>query len=139
MSLAFLMTAAAGWQTNGQSHKYNFSSALEKELHEYVVTATKIDLDHILHKILGSEDLEVFEKISGDLKEFLFDHFKAVFGCETCLKISPIVDYVLKTPKLRNFAIVIGEAVCILGEIMSPRVCALGLREWGPIGKLKFR
>ena len=54
--------------------------------------------------------------------------------CDFCLAVAPILDSILKTDKLKDYTYVFASVLCILDAIMSPRVCVMGVQEWGPTG-----
>ena len=88
------------------------------------------DLDRKLAEILDND-----EKLIAEVKPIFLEVLeKKAFGCNTCLRAMTSVDNLLSNPKFVEVVYSLATLICTLAEIMSARVCRLGVQEWGPHG-----
>ena len=133
-----VLTTVQGQKTP-KALKYQPQSKLEQELTKYILeNEQNIDLEYIIRQIVADD-----EHLFKDTYELITTHLENVGKtsrfedekCDLCLELAPVIDSVLKNDKLVDFAYVIAGASCVLSGLISPRVCVLGIQEWGPTGK----
>ncbi|XP_075246280.1 sphingomyelin phosphodiesterase-like [Convolutriloba macropyga] len=130
-----VLTTVQGQKTP-KALKYQPQSKLEQELTKYILeNEQNIDLEYIIRQIVADD-----EHLFKDTYELITTHLENVGKtsrfedekCDLCLELAPVIDSVLKNDKLVDFAYVIAGASCVLSGLISPRVCVLGIQEWGP-------